>query len=438
MYRPSRFNVITETDSNELIIYNSYTGAIALFEKKEGEEVRHILTKKQVPQGSLLELLIDQGFLVSDDIDEKRRATFLHQTMHRKDSLHLVLLPTEACNFRCTYCYEDFPRGKMTEKAKQGLINYIKKEARFLRQLTISWYGGEPLLADDVINELSDEFLQVAKEHDIDYSAEITTNGYLLTKEKFQQLLNNGIRQFMITIDGIAEEHNMRRKLANGDGSFKTIIENLSTIKNLAGDFEITIRTNFDEESLETLPLFISEMKQIFQIDQRFKLFFRPIARWGGENDDCLPICDQRTVDQKIWEFSELAIDEGLPISSIVAGSLQPTASVCYAAKPNSFIVASDGSLYKCTLAFGDDDNKIGSLNEDGTMLINYDKLAKWTTSGEETDEHCQACFFRPACQGNHCPYYRKTTGERPCSHEKRQIKKVLKLIVKENVECKM
>lgn len=26
----------------------------------------------------------------------------------RNDVLHLILLPTEQCNFRCTYCYEDF------------------------------------------------------------------------------------------------------------------------------------------------------------------------------------------------------------------------------------------------------------------------------------------------------------------------------------------
>ena len=27
--------------------------------------------------------------------------------------LHLIVLPTEKCNFRCTYCYEDFLNGKM-------------------------------------------------------------------------------------------------------------------------------------------------------------------------------------------------------------------------------------------------------------------------------------------------------------------------------------
>lgn len=436
MYKPSRFNVITNTDTNELIVYNSYTGAIALFDEKEGEEVCHLLRNETVTEAPLLGDLVEQGFLVDEVVDEKKRATFLHQTLNRKDSLHLVLLPTEACNFRCTYCYEDFPRGKMTENAKQGLKNYIQKEGRFLQQLTVSWFGGEPLLGYDVIDELSEVFLQVAREYNINYSAEIATNGYLLTKEKFERLLQCGIRQFMVTVDGEEEEHNKRRSLANGEGSFNTIIENLTNIKDVTGDFEITIRTNFDEESLETIPAFILQMKHLFSDDQRFKVYFRPIARWGGKNDDCLSICDQRTVDQKIWEFSELAISEGVPMSSLVAGSLQPTASVCYAAKPNSFIVASDASIYKCTLAFDDDDNKLGNLSEDGTLHLDYDKLAKWTLSGEETDENCQACFFRPACQGNHCPYYRKATGNRPCSHEKRQIKKVLQLIVQESARA--
>jgi len=31
-------------------------------------------------------------------------------------SLELILYPTEQCNFRCTYCYEDFLIGRMDEK----------------------------------------------------------------------------------------------------------------------------------------------------------------------------------------------------------------------------------------------------------------------------------------------------------------------------------
>jgi uncharacterized protein len=62
-------------------------------------------------------------------------------------------------------------------------------------------------------------------------------------------------------------------------------------------------------------------------------------------------------------------------------------------------------------------------------MELDLDKMALWTTSGEETDAQCQSCFFRPACQGNHCPLYRMRTGNRPCSYEKRQIKRTLRTL---------
>ena len=31
----------------------------------------------------------------------------------RSNYLNLIILPTEACNFRCTYCYETFENKKM-------------------------------------------------------------------------------------------------------------------------------------------------------------------------------------------------------------------------------------------------------------------------------------------------------------------------------------
>ncbi|PJJ00771.1 hypothetical protein BX264_1060 [Streptomyces sp. 2333.5] len=35
-------------------------------------------------------------------------------------TLHLIILPTEQCNFRCTYCYEDFSVGRMGPETVQG------------------------------------------------------------------------------------------------------------------------------------------------------------------------------------------------------------------------------------------------------------------------------------------------------------------------------
>jgi len=92
-------------------------------------------------------------------------------------------------------------------------------------------------------------------------------------------------------------------------------------------------------------------------------------------------------------------------------------------------VINAHGKLHKCTLDFENPLNNLGEIREDGSAKIDYDKLAFWVTSGEEKDEVCQNCFFRPACQGNHCPYYRLQTGKQPCSYEKQKIKTVLNLI---------
>lgn len=427
----SQFNARSRTDQGELILFNSYTGAITSFSKEEEDLVELALKGETIADQTLLAGLVEAGFIVNKNVNENMRAQFLHQTQHRTDVMHLSILPTEECNFRCFYCYETFPRGKMTKEAKEGLKKYVQHKAVALKDLSISWFGGEPLLAADVIEELSNSFIDTARQFNINYSAEIATNGYLLNQEMFEQLLDWQIKRFMVTIDGPEEIHNNRRFLRGGGKTFTKIIENLQNITKIPGDFEIHLRVNFDDSNLSEMHNLIKILSEYFAADKRFQVYFRPVGRWGSENDDILPICDSHTADTKVWELSELSLEHGLNISSYIESVLTPFGAVCYAAKPNALVVSSDAKLFKCTLAFDDEINQIGKINENGTADIDYDRLAFWVTSGEETDEVCQSCFFRPACQGNHCPYYRKATGLQPCSYEKKQIKRVLNLIWK-------
>jgi uncharacterized protein len=59
---------------------------------------------------------------------------------------------------------------------------------------------------------------------------------------------------------------------------------------------------------------------------------------------------------------------------------------VCYAAKPNSFVIRADGRIGKCTVALYDDANTIGTLAEDGTVLIDNAKLQPWMKGFETMD----------------------------------------------------
>jgi uncharacterized protein len=435
-YVPSRFNALTHTDDNGLIIFNSYTGAITYFSEEEKEAVLSSLKRAgtDILENEFQKDLYHNGFLVSSNVDEKRRAQFLHQSLHRTDIMHLVLLPTEACNFRCTYCYETFERGKMNRNTINGLKAFVQEKATNLSNLHVSWFGGEPLISLDIIEELSNSFLSTAKENNIHYSCDLVTNGYLLTKDVFQKLLSWNITQFMITIDGVGEVHDSRRHLVGGGNSFDKIINNLNAIKSITDSFEITIRTNFDESNLQETSKLTEFLKEHFADDKRFGIMFRPVGRWGGKNDDDLPVCSRTMANKKIWELTDEAVTKGLSMSPMIMESLMPSASVCYASKPHSLVVGSDGQLYKCTISLNEDFNKVGKIHEDGNFELDYDKIASWVTSGEETDEVCQSCFYRPACQGNHCPLYRMRTGERPCPYEKRYIKKVLNLIWKNSL----
>lgn len=436
-YVPSTFNALSHTDDGGLIMYNSYSGAIVNFSPEEKKEVMACLKRSGINElnNEVRKVLYDNGFLIPGHINEKKRAKYLHQSMHRTDQLHLILMTTEACNFRCTYCYQHFAKGKMAREVVNGVKALVDERAKTLENLHISWFGGEPLLELGIIEELSESFMVAAKANGIQYSADISTNAWFLTPDVFEKLLSYEVRQYMITIDGVGEMHDRTRHLAGGQGTFDRIMANLKAIKQSTEDFDITIRVNFDQENLDGVLDLITYLKDYFANDDRFGLFFRPVGRWGGKHDDELPICNHIVSNQKIWEFQEQALDKGLNLSSLIAGSMMPTASVCYAAKPTSLVIGSDGQIYKCTTVLDEDVNKVGKIYEDGSLDIDYDKMAYWVTNGEENDSGCQSCFFRPACQGNHCPWYRVVTGERPCPYEKRSVRKVLRLIWKNSLQ---
>jgi uncharacterized protein len=85
------------------------------------------------------------------------------------------------------------------------------------------WYGGEPLLAIDTIDYLTQEFLKLCGDK-VKYTAAMVTNGYNLNKDNVNRLKKLKVKRVQITIDGPKIIHDERRKLSNGKGSFDKII----------------------------------------------------------------------------------------------------------------------------------------------------------------------------------------------------------------------
>jgi uncharacterized protein len=284
--------------------------------------------------------------------------------------LNLILMPTESCNFRCTYCYETFEHTKMTRSVTAGIKALIDRRSDGLDRLEISWFGGEPLLARDVITDISQHAARAARAYRFAFSASMTTNAYFLDRACFLECLANGVSSFHVTLDGSPDVHNTSRRLASGAATFDRVWANVTRLSEFREDFKILLRLHYTAENYRTIADFGRRVCDTLGNDRRFDFYFKSIDRLGGRSDDCI---NQLTSDQKrdveayLWRQSGLRRPEP---------SRQDR--ICYAAAGNSLIVRSTGRLAKCTVALNDDFNDIGFLAETGEVCVDQVKFRRW------------------------------------------------------------
>jgi uncharacterized protein len=290
------------------------------------------------------------------------------------DSLHLILLPTEACNFRCTYCYEDFKYARMEPQVVEGVKNLLSRRAPGLVSLTLSWFGGEPLLARDIMEDILEHARTLASEFPaIACTSDVTTNAYALRRPLFERLLDLGVTQYQISFDGPQSSHDRKRVLANGRGTFERVWSNVLAMRDVRRDFTVIVRLHVDAENAPLLPEFIDQCGRELAGDARFKLFLRPLSRFGGPNDATLPVFAEEEIEPALAVLARCADAAGL--QRHVPHEVTP---VCYAARANSFLVRADGRLNKCTLALDHPANQVGRLHPDGSLDIDAPAIRPW------------------------------------------------------------
>jgi uncharacterized protein len=289
-------------------------------------------------------------------------------------ALHLILMPTEACNFRCVYCYEDFRLKRMAAAVVRGVKNLLAQRAPRLDQLSLSWFGGEPLLARDLVVDILSQAAALRRRHRrLKVFSDMTTNAFLLSRPVFEELLGLGVTQYQVTFDGPPESHDRKRIQANGRPTFERIWRNLEEVRAVPGRYRIVVRLHVDAENIEALPRFIDSFGRTFGGDARFELFLRRLSRLGGPNDGSLPVFDAREAEVRVDALKRCAAEQRVQQVSFEPGPL-----VCYAARGNSLLVRADGRLAKCTVALDHPMNDVGRLHEDGSVELAGAKMLMW------------------------------------------------------------
>jgi uncharacterized protein len=419
-WKPSRYNIRATTNDGRLVLWNSYKGTMTIFESAQREGIEALLSRNgfSAKNEGIVKYLFERGFLVKGGTNEYRNIQMAFGQQHyRMDTLQFILLASEDCNFRCTYCYEDFARGTMKPWVREGIKNLVKKRLPMLRHLSVSWFGGEPLYGWEAIEDLAPFFCEIAEQNSLRYSTHMTTNGYLLRPEIAEKLLSWKINAFQITLDGIAENHNHSRPTRNGEDTFQTIFDNLRQLRTRPDDFLVELRVNFDKLNTPNLPDFLALVASEFKDDPRYRLRFRAVGQWGGTNDDQLEVCGTEESSRIQLELKAEARKRGLNLSDQIKDVQGLGDQVCYAARPYNFIIGASGKVMKCTIELDKQDrNVVGTLSEDGNLCLDESKMALWTEPAFESDSKCKKCVVLPACQGMACPLIRFESGNSPCT----------------------
>ncbi|EJS4021047.1 radical SAM protein [Vibrio parahaemolyticus] len=297
--------------------------------------------------------------------------------------LELIIFPTEKCNLRCNYCYEKFELGRMPPAIIKGVKSLIEKRMTSLEHLSISWFGGEPLVAKDIIYEISSFSSNLSLTHNVSFNSSITTNGYLLDIDTVKKFASNGIRAYQITLDGDKDYHDSIRKFHNGKGTFDVIWKNLCDIRDSELNLHIVLRLHYSPANFGKYPDFIRKLENEFGDDERFVFDYQAVQKWGGKYDDSL----------STYKFDDRELIKTLLSSKSAKYNLRkPKHQICYAARANSFIIRSNGRVGKCTVSLYDDRNDVGTITEKGELIIEQSKIIPWIRGLKSMNPNDLAC----------------------------------------------
>lgn len=418
-YKLSSFNYYISCENGSLRLYNSMSGTDSLLvvEQDIKESVLAVMTGissvNTLPE-HIKRALLDYGYLIPSDRDENHMLEIKTiKTVMNERYLYLVIMPTEDCNFRCKYCYETYEKKKMSKALQDAIINYVRKNITKYSGLSVSWFGGEPLMALDIIEYLAENFIKICKASKRVYMSGITTNGYGLTQEVFEKLYKLKVLSYQVTLDGFKTQHDSQRMLEDGSGTFDRIVDNLTAIKNIkAFGTSFSIRTNYTKSILANIDEFLSFFKKTFNDDSRFGLYIQQASNYGGERIYAF--------SEELLEPSHLKVLNKMKEHDITLKKsshfyeLNCESGTCYASKDNSIVIGSDGTLYKCTVHFDMPDNIVGKLNEDGFAEFN-ENYSKWITPTHKAMDKCVSCFNRARCLPMRCQYGVVASGDWVC-----------------------
>ncbi|MBP6064159.1 MAG: SPASM domain-containing protein [Bacteroidales bacterium] len=405
----SKYNILVKSFDKRYkskpLLFNALTCSLVEIEKSyiqyfhllEGNRILDISIFRNKKE--MFSQLEKGGFILPDEFDEINFLKYLSNlARYSSKSTIFTILPTLQCNFQCSYCYEEHTNQTMNNEVEEKIIEIATKRLeRGSPSLFCEWYGGEPLLAIDIIERLSKKFMAIAKKYNIPYSAGMISNGYLLKRETVNLLKELKVEKLQITIDGPPAFHNKRRKLKSGDGTFDTIIENICYAANY---IPVILRINIDKRNAFAIDDLLKMLTEYRLNEKNISPYLGFVRATTSACKSSFAYClSEEEFALNNTNFIEKLYNYGFKNYNYPTPSYQ----LCGAVTEGAYTIAPDGNLFKCWETVGIQDEAIGNLL--GNNIESYHQInsLNWMSYDPFEKKQCRKCKIFPLCFGG-CP----------------------------------
>lgn len=170
--------------------------------------------------------LIGQGKLFSDSKDAHVTEKLL---MSRPLAIKAMCLHVaHTCNLNCDYCFASQgryhgERSLMSFETGKRALDFLIESSGSRHNLEVDFFGGEPLMALDVVKQLVAYARSIEKEKHKNFRFTLTTNGVLIDDDTID-FCEREMDNVVLSLDGRKEIHDRHRVDYAGRGSYDTVV----------------------------------------------------------------------------------------------------------------------------------------------------------------------------------------------------------------------
>lgn len=395
----SRFNIYLE-DKGEYYIYNTIDAQIlcmsdVLFHYLKG----HDIIDSDLFDSELIDLLLGHEIIARTNNEQLDKLEFLFQTERFSESfLGIAFSPSMYCNLGCHYCFENNKAKMITDKDIQAFKSFISIETSKRKHIGMKWTGGEPLMAWDVIKDVSKHIIAECEKNNCVYNATIVSNGTLINSKIVEEMHDINISTIQITFDGERINHNLIRQYKSGKGTFDIILNNIAL---LSRSMKVLVRINIDRQNLASMEELFRTLANSEIDTDNIQLMARPVVR-GMSSRPKTVLLEEEEFNNAEKYLVTLAREYNLPYSFYFG--LHGIHYRCTYNSTNSYYISPDLKLYKCPIYFDYDDHAIGYISSEGKIVItNFTEYNNCLKYNPFDSTECRNCKVLPICHGK-CP----------------------------------